>query len=67
MERKSLKIVLEDKSLKFEYIDLLRMCLEVGLAVYYMHTRKPPVYHRDLKSSNCLVDSNFRVKLCDFG
>src|SRR5205823_1652944 len=25
------------------------------------------VFHRDLKSSNCLVDTNNKVKLCDFG
>jgi len=35
--------------------------------VYYLHTRKPPVFHRELKSSNCLVDEFYRVKLCDFG
>lgn len=43
------------------------MTYDIARAVYYLHTRKPPVYHRDLKSSNCLVDEFYRVKLCDFG
>jgi len=67
MERKSLKSVLEDKTIKLSFVDLLKMCLDVAIAVYYLHTRKPPVFHRDLKSSNCLVDINMKVKLCDFG
>ncbi len=67
MEKKSLKRVLEDKSIKLEYVDLLKMCLAIAKAIYYLHTRKPPVYHRHLKSSNCLVDRDLRIKICDFG
>lgn len=33
----------------------------------YLHSRQPPVIHRDLKSSNLLVDRQWRVKVCDFG
>lgn len=36
-----------------------------GLA--YLHSREPPVLHRDIKGANILVDLDCRVKLADFG
>lgn len=29
----------------------------------HLHTRKPPILHRDLKSPNLLVDGHYRVKV----
>ena len=31
-----------------------------------LHSHKPPILHRDLKSPNVLVDRGWRVKITDF-
>ncbi|GLT90922.1 hypothetical protein SLE2022_088370 [Rubroshorea leprosula] len=45
----------------------LRMALDVARGMNYLHHRNPPILHRDLKSSNLLVDRNWTVKVGDFG
>ncbi|KAL9270095.1 putative serine/threonine-protein kinase SIS8 [Drosera capensis] len=41
--------------------------LGVARGMNYLHHRNPPIIHRDLKSSNLLVDKNWTVKVGDFG
>ncbi|KAF5478320.1 hypothetical protein F2P56_004887 [Juglans regia] len=43
------------------------MALDVARGMNYLHHRHPPIVHRDLKSSNLLVDKNWTVKVGDFG
>ena len=45
----------------------LQMALDVCRGMNYLHTSRPPVIHRDLKSPNLLVDKDLTVKVCDFG
>ncbi|XVF13192.1 hypothetical protein REPUB_Repub08aG0186900 [Reevesia pubescens] len=45
----------------------MKMALDVARGMNYLHHRNPPIVHRDLKSSNLLVDRNWNVKVGDFG
>ncbi|CAN1730377.1 Probable receptor-like protein kinase At1g11050 [Linum perenne] len=42
--------------------------LDVAKGLVYLHCGvKPAIYHRDIKSSNILLDSDLRAKVADFG
>ncbi|RZC56198.1 hypothetical protein C5167_015058 [Papaver somniferum] len=43
------------------------MAVDIARGMNYLHRCRPPIVHRDLKSSNLLVDKNWNVKVGDFG
>ncbi|EEF42173.1 serine-threonine protein kinase, plant-type, putative [Ricinus communis] len=43
------------------------IALEAARGLAYLHTRRKPVMHRDLKASNVLLGTDFSAKLSDFG
>ncbi|CAM6086516.1 unnamed protein product [Calypogeia fissa] len=45
----------------------LDMALQAAKAIQALHTASPPIIHRDVKSSNILVDRNWNAKLSDLG
>lgn len=70
MEKDSLETQLHGPSRGSALTWHLRMKIAVDVArgLEYLHEHcNPPVVHRDIKSSNILLDSNFNAKLSDFG
>ena len=45
---------------------LVAMAADAAAGMAHLHARSPPVLHRDLKSSNLLVGSDWTVKVSDY-
>ncbi|KAF5740172.1 hypothetical protein HS088_TW11G00238 [Tripterygium wilfordii] len=41
--------------------------LQLAKAIQFLHSSNPPVIHRDIKSSNVLIDRHWNTRLGDFG
>ncbi|KAK4788057.1 hypothetical protein SAY86_019376 [Trapa natans] len=67
LSRGSLFMALHKSKRAIDIRRRMRMALDVVRGMNYLHHRNPPILHRDLKSSNLLVDRNWNVKVGDFG
>ncbi|BCU03993.1 serine/threonine protein kinase [Pandoravirus japonicus] len=63
----NLRALLADVGMRVAWADRLRLMRTAAAGVAYLHGRDRPIVHRDLKSSNLLVDDNFTIKVADFG
>lgn len=59
--------MLHNPKIELTMFTRMRMAKDAALGMYWLHASHPQFIHRDLKSSNLLVDENGRVKVCDFG
>ncbi|KAG9039664.1 hypothetical protein FS837_000949 [Tulasnella sp. UAMH 9824] len=52
---------------ELQFVDRLRLCVQVGEAVKYLHENEPPIFHGDLKASNILITESRTAMLAGFG
>ena len=70
--RRSVDKILHDASRdpraakSLDWVHLLGIAADAAKGMLYLHTRSPPIIHRDLKSPNLLVDALWHVKISDF-
>ncbi|XP_050239782.1 uncharacterized protein LOC126688899 [Quercus robur] len=67
LPRGSLFRLLQRNTSKLDWRRRVHMALDIARGMNYLHHCNPPIIHRDLKSSNLLVDKNWTVKVGDFG
>ena len=66
-EHGSLSDYLHDFSRPLFCHQVLRLALEISQGMEYLQGHRNRIIHRDLKSDNILLGSNFEAKVADFG
>ncbi len=67
MHRGSLFGLLHDEASPLTWRRRLRMAADLAAGMQFLHAQNPRIIHRDLKSLNVLVSSEWRAKVADFG
>ncbi|KAK1436336.1 hypothetical protein QVD17_02115 [Tagetes erecta] len=67
LPRGSLFRLLQRNTTRLDWRRRVHMAIDIARGMNYLHHCNPPIIHRDLKSSNLLVDKNWNVKVGDFG
>ncbi|CAA6667472.1 unnamed protein product [Spirodela intermedia] len=70
MENGSLRdwIIHKDRSKVLPWIQRIKIALDVAIGLDHLHGyTEPPCVHKDVKSSNILLDGDFRAKVANFG
>ena len=51
----SLRMVLSNKANNLSLLTKLTLCMDIADGMHYLHSRTPPIIHRDLKSLNIFI------------
>lgn len=51
----------------FDWVLRVNIALDTAKGMLYLHSRDPPIIHRDIKSLNILVNKDWKAVVCDFG
>mgnify|MGYP001470933872 CR=1 FL=1 len=57
----------QTKQNPFLWRERLGVAVDAFLGISHLHGSRPPVFHRDIKSQNILLDRNGGAKVADFG
>lgn len=58
---------LHDNSFPLSWTMRIHLALQTAKGILSLHRASPPIIHRDIKSSNVLIDEHWNAKLGDFG
>jgi len=67
MEKGTLFDYMQQPNKQFGWKEVIQYSLEIAEGIYFLHSWKPAVVHRDIKSSNLLLDKEDSIKICDLG
>lgn len=68
IEKGSLYSFLHENKGKLNWKARLRISIDIANGLQYIHEHtRPQVVHKDIKSSNILLDTNMRAKIANFG
>jgi len=65
--RGSLTKVLKDTSINIDWEQGLKFAIDMATGMETLHNWSPPIFHRDMKSANLLLNSDWDLKICDMG
>ena len=64
--RGTLKNFLNNPQYNLKMSQIIKFAIDIAKAMHYLHSFKVPLVHRNLNTSNILLDENLVLKISDF-